>query len=132
MITGILHGGVMCNNFDKSLQFYTEVLGGRLMQRAERPDGARLAFISMGNNEIVELIWRPGLKPKPFGAGEPGYVGLNHLGLLVDDLDKTCDELQAKGIRFLEGPTPPRPGERRIAYFTDPDGNRIHLTALPK
>jgi len=64
--------------------------------------------------------------PETHAPPAPPFLGLEHIGLTVDDLDAAMADLAAKGVQLLSGPSEPRPGVR-IAFFGLPDGVRVEL-----
>jgi catechol 2,3-dioxygenase-like lactoylglutathione lyase family enzyme len=135
MITGIYHTSFAVADLDRSIDFYANVIGMRLVRRHEssrayplmirRPEvRVRLAFLEMGGR-FVELI-----EHTAGGAGAADFyhthVRAAHLAFFADDVQRTYEELAAKGVRFA---TPPQMGAngRKVVYFYDPDGNALEL-----
>jgi len=103
------------SNLERSVDFYERVLG--LQKKYEFEDYA--GFDCCG----VEL----GLKT--WGGLEESREGEPILELVVDDVEAACDELEAEGVRAVEGPRDRRWGAK-VAVIADPDGNRIALVQL--
>lgn len=135
MITGVYHTSFNVADLDRSIDFYSNVIGMRLVRRHEsssvyhrmirRPEvQVRVAFLQMGDH-YVELI-----QHTAGGAGTADFdhthVRAAHLAFFADDLQGTYEELLAKGVRFA---TPPQTGAtgRKTVYFYDPDGNALEL-----
>ncbi len=122
MITGIDHLALVTTDVARAARFFTELLGFTEAGRLETPTSGLIIFVSLGGTQ-VEL----------FGSGDPQApvgtdtsVGFQHLALAVDDVDAECARLQAAGVEFSLLPTTVTPG-LRIAFFRDPDGNRLEL-----
>ena len=105
-------------------QWYCDVLGGEF------------TFEGQFRGSAVRFVELPGLRIYVYGELEnelslPASIqprfGLDHFGLLVDDMDEAIAELRAKGVPILEEPWTVRPG-LRIAYIEAPDQVRIELT----
>jgi catechol 2,3-dioxygenase-like lactoylglutathione lyase family enzyme len=135
MITGIYHTSFTVSDLDRSIAFYTGIIGMRLVRRHEsssayhrmirRPEvKVRVAFLEMGGH-FVELI-----QHTAGGAGTADFyhnhVRAAHLSFFADDVQRTYEELMARGVRFA---TPPQTGAtgRKAVYFYDPDGNALEL-----
>ncbi len=112
------HIGIMVKDLDRSIAFYQDVLGLKLVER-RRSNTLELAFLQVGDTEI-ELI-----------AGGQGYVEqdgvVNHLAFTVTDLDAALAHLKAHGVELI---TPePRPiwDGMRVLFFRGPDGEKLEL-----
>jgi catechol 2,3-dioxygenase-like lactoylglutathione lyase family enzyme len=106
---------------EAAARFYVEALGARETGRVPVPAGERIILMLAGQTLFVEQV--------PAGTAAPPappFLGLEHLGLAVDDLDAALDALKAKGVTVASGPSSPRPGIR-IAFIAAPDGARIEL-----
>ena len=124
----MLHTMLRVGNLERSLAFYCDVLGMRLLRRKDYPDGRfTLAFVGYGSedtNTVVELThnWDT-------THYEPG-TGFGHLALGVDDIYASCAELRTRGARIVREPGPMKHGGSEIAFIEDPDGYRIELIQL--
>ncbi len=107
---------VMVSDLDRAVQFYTDVLGLTLKQRA----GDGWAEI-----EAPGLII--GLHPATAHGSQPGQAGSLSIGLGVADLDAAMSALKAKGVQFA--PHISEDGPVRLAFFGDPDHNPLYLSA---
>jgi len=139
MITGVHHVGIIVSNLEKALEFYGDILGAKLLFREEAgPDylekgvgikdaSAKMAVIKVGPGtlELIEYI-----NPRTEAEGlRPCDVGTFHLALGVDDIDKTVEELQKRGVEFTSAPNISG-GEFEgwvWAYFKDPDGHQLEV-----
>jgi catechol 2,3-dioxygenase-like lactoylglutathione lyase family enzyme len=137
MITGHNHTSFTVSNLERSIAFYTQTLGFRLESRLEVQGpgieqitgfaGAHLliAFLSIGDFrlELIQYKAPPGVKLDT----STNNVGSAHIGLWVDDVEKTYEELKAKGVCFKGAPARSRPGRLLVVYFTDPDGITLEI-----
>ncbi len=108
---GVHHVALNVSDVDKSVAFYTGLLGGTL--RDDRPDfGFRGAWMNLGTQQ-VHLIEAPA----------PANLG-QHFAIHVDDLDAVVDELRSKGLDVTD---PADVGPDRQAFLDDPAGNVVEL-----
>ncbi len=124
-VTGLAHIGIMTSDMDKSVEFYTEVLGFSLDHRTSLRDGAvELGFLKVGNC-IVELV-----KSGDGSAAKERSAGIvDHIALAVEDVDSLASSLTAKGIRF-ETDEPmdlDLMGGSRAIFFHGPNGERLEF-----
>jgi catechol 2,3-dioxygenase-like lactoylglutathione lyase family enzyme len=106
---------------EASAATWVAAFGARITGRVQAGANLRIVLDLAGVPLFVEAV-PPGTHAPP----APPYLGLEHLGLAVDDLDAAMAELDAKGIRRISGPSQPRPGVR-IAFFAAPDGVQVEL-----
>ncbi|MFL1462180.1 VOC family protein [Roseococcus sp. DSY-14] len=107
---------------DAAAHFYVEMFGATETGRAVQPKGNLRVMLDLGGLPIF-------LEGVPEGTGAPPappFLGLEHLGLRVDDLEAAAAALKAKGVRFTLEPTEIRPGVR-IAFVQAPDGVQVEL-----
>jgi len=125
MIQGICHAAIACSDLNRSLDFYCGKLGFTLIRQFTRTDGAELVDLVIAPHieAEIQLVYYP--DRKGFAQPRQKQFGLEHVALLIDDLDETCKSLEAKGI-FPKDPAlstkPPRG-----ARFLDPDGVIVEL-----
>lgn len=121
----ILHTMIRVGDLDRSLAFYTEVLGMRLLRRHEYPDGRfTLAFVGYGDeatNAVIELTWNWGTDRYDLGDG------FGHIAIAVDDAAAACDRIRERGGKVVREAGPMKHGTTVIAFVEDPDGYRIEL-----
>ena len=121
-----LHTMLRVSDLDKSLDFYTRLLGMRLLRKTDYPSGEfTLAFVGYGTEEdstVVELTHN-------WGQKEPYQIGtaFGHLAIGVPDVYATCDALATEGVRIPRPAGPMKHGGRVIAFIEDPDGYKIEL-----
>ncbi|GGX59639.1 hypothetical protein GCM10010358_12670 [Streptomyces minutiscleroticus] len=126
------HVGVRVPDHEAARSWYTEKLDFRVVQ--EWPYGElRLACLSPAADDDFHLELLAGPVPHPnevlddLGAGL-GHGGYQHLCLHVDDVDKACAELAARGVDLVGEPFEIEEISRRLAFFRDPWGNMIELS----
>ncbi|MBW6399868.1 VOC family protein [Roseomonas sp. HJA6] len=118
---GIDHVHLRSTDPNAAARFYMEALGARETGRTEIRGALRLVLDLGGLTLFIEAV--PPATPHP---PEPPYLGLEHLGLRVPDLDAAAADLRSRGVRFVTEPREARPGTR-IAFIEGPDGVRIEL-----
>jgi lactoylglutathione lyase len=124
----LLHTMLRVGDLERSLSFYTEVLGMRLLRRKDYPDGRfTLAFVGYGdesNSTVLELTHNWDTTSYEIGTG------YGHIALGVDDIHATCGAMAAKGGRVVRPPGPMKHGTTVIAFVEDPDGYKVELIQL--
>jgi lactoylglutathione lyase len=124
-----MHTMVRVKDLDKSLDFYTRLLGMQLLRKMDFPEGKfTLAFVGYGPEEthaVLELThnWD---QDKPYDLGN----GYGHIALGVRDIHGICKELQKAGAEIPRPPGPMKHGTTHIAFVEDPDGYKIELIDL--
>jgi len=121
----ILHTMIRVGDLDRSLAFYRDMLGMKLLRRQDYPDGRfTLAFVGYGaerDHTVIELT---------HNWGTPSYelgTGFGHIAIGVEDIYRTCAELRQRGTKVVREPGPMKHGTTVIAFIEDPDGYRIEL-----
>lgn len=123
----LLHTMLRVGNLDRSIEFYTKVMGMNLLRRTERPEQKySLAFVgyeqgNISNQAEIELTYNHG-----FDAYELG-TAYGHIALGVKDLYKTCEDIRVAGGTITREPGPVQGGNTLIAFVQDPDGYKIEL-----
>ena len=105
----------------KAAAFYVDAMGAAEAARMEVNGALRIILDLGGLRLFVEQV-----PPGTHRAPEPPYVGIEHIGLAVDDLDAAVADLRARGVHFAVEPREARPGVR-IAFLDGPDKVRIEL-----
>lgn len=121
----LLHTMLRVGNLDKSLAFYTEVLGMKLLRRKDYPEGRfTLAFVGYGDESetaVIELTHNWDTDSYNLGNG------YGHIALEVDDAYAACDAVRAKGGNVVREAGPMKHGTTVIAFVEDPDGYKIEF-----
>ncbi|MES2636256.1 MAG: lactoylglutathione lyase [Pseudomonadota bacterium] len=121
----ILHSMLRVGNLDQSIDFYTKVLGMKLIRQHDYPDGEfTLAFVGYGNeydNSVIELTYNYGKTSYEMG----GAYG--HMAIEVDDAYKACEQVKAAGGKVIREAGPMQHGTIVIAFIEDPDGYKIEF-----
>lgn len=121
----ILHTMLRVGDLEKSISFYTEVLGMRLLRQKDYPDGKfTLAFIGYGDesgNTVIELTYNWGT-----GSYDMGNA-FGHIALEVDDVYEATDAIRKRGGKIIRDAGPMNAGSTIIAFVEDPDGYQIEL-----
>ena len=121
----ILHTMVRVGDLDKSIDFYTNTLGMKLLRKKDYPSGRfTLAFVGYGSendNAVLELThnW----DTHQYQIGE----GYGHIALGVEDIYSTCKTITESGGSVIRAPGPMKHGKTIIAFVEDPDGYKIEL-----
>ena len=122
----LLHTMIRVLDLDKSIDFYTRLLGMKLLRKQEYPSGEfTLVFVGYGDEAdetVIELTHNWGQK-EPYALGE----GFGHLAIGVPDIYATCERLEAEGVKIPRPPGPMKHGGSVIAFVEDPDGYKIEL-----
>ena len=121
----LLHTMVRVGDLDRSIAFYTDVLGMKLLRRQDYPEGKfTLAFLGYGgeaSNTVIELTYNWGVAEYELGNG------FGHIALEVDDVYRAADEIRQRGGTILREAGPMNAGTTIIAFVADPDGYPIEL-----
>lgn len=121
----LLHTMIRVGDLDRSIAFYTKVLGMTLLRQKDYPDGKfTLAFVGYGDEKdtaVIELThnW----ETSSYTIGD----GYGHVALGVADIYGTCDAIRLAGGTITREPGPMKHGSTVIAFVEDPDGYKIEL-----
>jgi len=116
---------IRVGDLDRSIQFYTGLLGMKLLRRKDYPEGKfTLAFVGYGDESdtaVIELThnW----DTDSYALGD----GFGHVAIGVDDIYAVCDDIRAQGGKISREPGPMKHGTTVIAFVKDPDGYAIEL-----
>lgn len=124
--TRLLHTMLRVGDLEKSIAFYTQLLGMKLLRSQEYPDGEyTLAFVGYQDevdSTVLELT---------YNWGKQGYdvgTAFGHIALAADDIYETCEALAAEGVNITRMPGPMKDDASiLIAFLADPDGYKIEL-----
>ena len=121
----LLHTMLRVGNLERSLQFYCQLLGMKLLRQKDYPGGEfTLAFIGYGeesDNTVIELTYNWGKESYELGDA------YGHIAIGVDDIYATCKEIEAQGGNVTRQPGPMKHGSTVIAFVEDPDGYKVEL-----
>ena len=121
----LLHTMLRVGDLERSIAFYTEVLGMKLLRQKDYPDGKfTLAFIGYGDeadNTVIELTHNWDTDQYDLGNG------YGHIAIEVDDVYQAADEIKNRGGKILRAAGPMNAGSTIIAFVEDPDGYPIEL-----
>lgn len=121
----LLHTMIRVGNLQESIQFYTEVLGMKLLRQKDYPDGKfTLAFVGYGeetNNTVLELTHNWDTDNYQLGDG------FGHLAIEVGDVYQATDAIRQRGGKIIRDAGPMNAGTTIIAFVEDPDGYQIEL-----
>ena len=121
----LLHTMLRVGDLDRSLAFYTDVLGMRLLRRKDYPDGKfTLAFVGYqeeSEGAVIELTHNWDTPSYDLGNG------YGHIALEVENAYDACARIKAKGGNVVREAGPMKHGQTVIAFVEDPDGYKIEL-----
>jgi lactoylglutathione lyase len=127
----MLHTMIRVKDLDRSLEFYTKLLGMKELRKKDYPGGKfTLAFVGYGDEDstaVIELThnWD---QAEPYDLGD----GYGHVALGVPDIYDTCEKLEAAGAKIPRPPGPMKHGTTVIAFVEDPDGYKVELIETKK
>jgi lactoylglutathione lyase len=128
-----LHTMLRVTDLERSIAFYCEILGMKLLRRKDYPDGKfTLAFVGYGDESeqtVLELTHNWGVDTYELGNA------YGHIALGVSDIYTACQDISTKGGKITRSPGPMKHGSTVIAFAEDPDGYKVELIqtgTLPK
>jgi lactoylglutathione lyase len=120
-----LHTMLRVADLGRSLTFYCDILGMKLLRQKDYPDGKfTLAFVGYGDESeqtVLELTHNWGVDSYELGNA------YGHIALGVSDIYTACEEISAKGGKVTRAPGPMKHGSTVIAFVEDPDGYKVEL-----
>ena len=123
----ILHTMLRVGDLERSIKFYTEVLGMKLLRTSDNAEYKyTLAFVGYGDeseNAVIELTYNWGVDKYDLGTA------YGHIALGVDDIYATIEAIRAAGGKITREPGPVLGGKTVIAFAEDPDGYKIEFIA---
>lgn len=121
----MLHTMLRVGNLDRSIDFYTNVLGMKVLRKDDYPDGKfSLAFIGYGDEKdhtVIELTHNWGVDTYEMGNA------YGHIALEVDDAYQACEQVRAAGGKVIREAGPMMHGTTVIAFIQDPDGYKVEF-----
>ncbi|WP_275098646.1 lactoylglutathione lyase [Sedimenticola hydrogenitrophicus] len=121
----ILHTMLRTGDLQRAIDFYTQILGMRLLRQQDYPEGEfTLAFLGYGDESaqsVIELTYNWGVDSYDLGNG------YGHIAIEVDDVYQATEQIKAQGGRILREAGPMNAGSTIIAFVEDPDGYPIEL-----
>jgi len=121
----VLHTMIRVGNLDRSISFYTDVLGMKLLRKQDYEGGRfTLAFVGYGSEDegaVVELTHNWDTERYDLGNG------FGHIALEVEDAYAACEEIKRRGGKVVREAGPMQHGTTVLAFVEDPDGYRIEL-----
>ncbi|MCI0400032.1 MAG: lactoylglutathione lyase [Gammaproteobacteria bacterium] len=121
----IMHTMLRVGDLERSIQFYTQVMGMKLLRRQEYPDNQfTLGFVGYGDeadHAVLELTYNWGQRSYELGSA------YGHVAIGVDDVYATCDAIRKRGGKVVREAGPMKGGSTVIAFVEDPDGYKIEL-----
>ena len=121
----LLHTMLRVGNLELSIQFYTEVLGMRLLRSKDFPEGrftlAFLGYEDEANGTVLELTHNWDTAHYDLGNA------YGHIAIEIDDIFACCNDVRQKGGKVVREPGPMKHGTTIIAFVEDPDGYKIEF-----
>ncbi|OUT72337.1 MAG: lactoylglutathione lyase [Synechococcus sp. TMED19] len=124
----LLHTMLRVGDLERSLAFYTQVMGMTLLRRKDYPGGRfTLAFVGYGSEQdhsVLELTHNWDTSSYEIGDA------YGHIALGVDDIYATCERINGQGGKVVREPGPMKHGSTVIAFVQDPDGYKVELIQM--
>lgn len=121
----ILHTMIRVGDLERSIEFYTKVLGMRLLRRTDYPGGrftnAFVGYQDESQGAVLELTHNWDISSYDLGTG------YGHVAIEVDDVYRACEEVRKRGGKVTREPGPMKHGTTVIAFVEDPDGYKIEF-----
>ncbi len=121
----ILHTMLRVGDLEKSLEFYTNMLGMKILRKEEFPEGEfTLAFVGYddeSSSSVIELTYNWGVDSYEEGSG------FGHIAIAVNDVYDTCRKIHAAGGNIVREAGPMKHGSTILAFVKDPDGYLVEL-----
>jgi lactoylglutathione lyase len=121
----LLHTMIRVGDLERSLSFYTAILGMKLLRKKDYPEGRfTLAFIGYGEegrDSVLELTHNWDTTSYELGTA------FGHLAIEVEDVYAACEKIRSQGGKIVREPGPMKHGDTVLAFAEDPDGYRIEL-----
>jgi lactoylglutathione lyase len=126
----MLHTMLRVGDLQRSVRFYTEVLGMKLLRTTDRPEQKySLAFVGYDSEDraaVLELTYNYGVDKYELGNA------FGHIAIAVSDVEKACQQVKKHGGKVTREPGPVKGGTSVIAFVEDPDGYKIEFIEQPR
>ena len=121
----ILHTMLRVGNMERSVKFYTDVVGMKLLRTTDRPEQKySLAFVGFDDEKrsaVLELTYNYGVERYELGSA------FGHVAIGVPDVKQACERVRASGGKVTREPGPVKGGTSVIAFVEDPDGYKLEF-----
>ncbi len=121
----ILHTMLRVSDLDRAINFYTEMLGMKVLRQKDYPDGkftlAFLGYVNEDREAVLELTYNWDTHQYDLGNA------YGHIAIEVDNVYAACEKIKAKGGEIVREPGPMKHGSTILAFVEDPDGYKIEL-----
>lgn len=143
LVIGYRHTGIIVNNMEKSLEFYRDFLGLKIIQdftdeseyinkiTGIKNGCAHFIKLSMPDGSVLELLEYPSHRSKPHDISIIN-VGIAHIALRVENAQHSYDFLKSKNVKLLSEPVLSSEGIAKVFFSLDPDGIRVELVEMLK
>jgi len=122
MIKGMDHVAIVVSDMDRSIKFYSEILGLKIHSDGRKEGGEKKTFIGTKSETLVALT-----EDENRGKDRTGFVeGVAHIAFKVDDVERTSKILRERGVQFIEEKLD-RGGKKKAYHFIDPDGLELEI-----
>jgi len=122
MIKGMDHVAIVVSDMDRSIKFYSEILGLKIHSDGRKEGGEKKTFLGTKSETLVALT-----EDENRGKDRTGFVeGVAHIAFKVDDVERTSKILRERGVQFIEEKLD-RGGKKKAYHFIDPDGLELEI-----
>ncbi len=122
MIKGMDHVAIVVSDMDRSIKFYSEILGLKIHSDGRKEGGEKKSFLGTKSETLVALT-----EDENRGKDRTGFLeGVAHIAFKVDDVERTSKILRERGVQFIEEKLD-RGGKKKAYHFIDPDGLELEI-----
>jgi catechol 2,3-dioxygenase-like lactoylglutathione lyase family enzyme len=122
LIRGLDHVAVVVSDMDRSIEFYTAILGMKLIKDGRAESGLKKSFIGTDKKAFLALTE----EKDGSGRGDGSARGVNHIAFFVDDIERAGGLLRERGVGFIEEKVG-QDGRTKAYHFLDPDGLELEI-----